>query len=62
VLAAVYADINRQTFPIPQGTKLPRAVKRARNNSYRIKKAGEHSIRHPTSPTINIRALQPRGA
>ncbi|HVI36755.1 MAG TPA: hypothetical protein VM684_11035 [Gaiellales bacterium] len=40
----------------------PRAVKRARHNSYRIKKPGEPaSTRHPAPATINLRGL-PRTA
>ena len=40
----------------------PRAVKRARHNSYRVKKAGEPaSIRRRTPATINLRGL-PRTA
>jgi hypothetical protein len=40
----------------------PRAVKRARHNSYRVKKLGEPaSARHPTPATINLRGL-PRTA
>jgi hypothetical protein len=41
----------------------PRAVKRARHNSYRVKKPGEPaSIRHRAPATITIRRLKPRSA
>ena len=35
----------------------PRAVKRGRHNSYRIKKPSETTTRHTGPATINIRAL-----
>lgn len=32
----------------------PRVVKRARHNSYRVKKPGQHGIRHHARPTIKL--------
>jgi len=32
----------------------PRVVKRARHNSYRVKKPGDHGIRHDGPPTIQL--------
>ncbi len=32
----------------------PRVVKRARHNSYRVKKPGDHGIRHDRPPTIQL--------
>ena len=32
----------------------PRVVKRARHNSYRVKKPGDHGIRHEGPPTIQL--------
>jgi hypothetical protein len=32
----------------------PRVVKRARHNSYRVKKPGQHSIRHDAPATIKL--------
>ncbi len=32
----------------------PRAVKRARHNSYRVKKPGQHGIRHDSPATIKL--------
>jgi hypothetical protein len=41
----------------------PRAVKRARHNSYRVKKPGEPaSTRHDGPATIRLHALNPRAA
>jgi hypothetical protein len=32
----------------------PRVIKRARHNSYRIKKPGQHGTRHNDPPTIKL--------
>jgi len=32
----------------------PRAVKRGRHNSYRVKKPGDHGTRHHGPPTIRL--------
>ncbi len=32
----------------------PRVVKRARHNSYRVKKPGDHGTRHDGPPTIHL--------
>lgn len=41
----------------------PRAVKRGRHNSYRVKKPGEPaSTRHHAPATIHIHQIQPRAA
>ena len=41
----------------------PRAVKRTRHNSYRVKKPDEPaSIRHDGPPTIHFHKLAPRAA
>ncbi len=39
----------------------PRVVKRARHNSYRVKKPGDHGIRHPGPATIKLANLRPLG-
>lgn len=41
----------------------PRAVKRARHNSYRVKKPDEPaSTRHERAPSIRIHTITPRAA
>jgi hypothetical protein len=35
----------------------PRVVKRARHNSYRVKKPGQHGTRHDAVPTIKFCSL-----
>jgi hypothetical protein len=32
----------------------PRVVKRARHNSYRVKKTGQHGTRHDAPPTVKL--------
>ncbi|MDQ3764275.1 MAG: hypothetical protein M3460_22660 [Actinomycetota bacterium] len=56
-------DIAALLIPPRRQRTCPRAVKRARHNSYRVKQPGEPaSTRHPRPPTINIRTLKPRPA
>ncbi|MDQ4033398.1 MAG: hypothetical protein M3332_14535 [Actinomycetota bacterium] len=57
-LPAHLAQIAALLIPPRRKRTCPRAIKRARHNSYRIKKPGEPaSTRHPRPPTINIRGL-----
>jgi hypothetical protein len=35
----------------------PRVVKRARHNSYRVKRAGDHGMRHAGPPAIKLANL-----
>lgn len=59
VLAGITAKIN----PKRRERTCPRAVKRARHNSYRVKKPGEPaSIRHAGPPTVRLYRIEPRAA
>lgn len=50
-------------LPTRRERTCPRAIKRARHNSHRIKKPGEPaSTHHPTPATISLRKLIPRTA
>jgi hypothetical protein len=52
------AEITDKINPERRNRTCPRAVKRARHNSYRIKKPDEpSSTRHPSPPTINEAVL-----
>ena len=42
-------DLNRR-----RDRSYPRAVKRGRHNSYRVKKPGDHGTRHCAPPTIRL--------
>jgi len=59
VLAAVRADITRKQNLNPQRRHrtYPRVVKRARHNSYRVKRAGDQGTRHAKPPTIKLANL-----
>ena len=62
-LPAHLAEIATLLIPPRRERTCPRAVKRARHNSYRVKKPGEPaSARHRAPATINIRRLQSRSA
>ena len=55
------AQIALLLIPDRRERTCPRAVKRARHNSYRVKNPGEPaSTRHRAPATINIRGLKPR--
>ena len=57
------AELTEKINPERRDRTCPRAVKRARHNSYRVKKPDEPaSIRHDGPPTIHIHALSPRAA
>jgi len=50
------ADITRTKHLNPQRRHrtYPRVVKRARHNSYRVKRASDHGTRHPGPATISL--------
>jgi hypothetical protein len=50
------ADItrNKHLNPERRHRTYPRVVKRARHNSYRVKRPGDHGIRHPGPATISL--------
>ena len=55
------ADITRpkNLNPTRRHRSYPRAVKRARHNSYRVKRPGDTGIRHTGPPTILLANLPP---
>jgi len=59
VLAAVRADITRKgnLNPARRHRTYPRVVKRARHNSYRVKRASDQGIRHGGPAAINLANL-----
>ena len=52
ILAAVMADITRTKHLNPERRHrtYPRVIKRARHNSYRVKRPGDHGTRHAARP------------
>jgi hypothetical protein len=62
ILAKVRADITRGKHlnPRRRHRTYPRAVKRARHNSYRVKRPADHGTRHGRPPTIILANLPGR--
>jgi hypothetical protein len=58
----VLAQITRKINPERRHRTCPRAVKRARHNSYRVKLPGDRSTRHNGPPTIRLHTITPRAA
>src|ERR1022692_2723513 len=56
ILATVMADITRQKHlnPRRRHRTYPRVIKRARHNSYRVKRPGDHGTRHSGPATIRL--------
>jgi len=54
-------DITREKNlnPPRRNGSYPRVVKRARHNSYRVKKPGDHGIRHDGPAAIKLVNLSP---
>jgi hypothetical protein len=54
------ADITRGSNlnPPRRDRTCPRVVKRARHNSYRVKRPGDHGIRHDGPPAIRLVSLR----
>jgi hypothetical protein len=50
------ADITRKKHlnPARRHRSYPRVIKRARHNSYRVKRPGDHGIRHSGPATISL--------
>jgi hypothetical protein len=61
-MAHVLADITAKLNPTRRDRSCPRAIKRARHNSYRVKRPDDRSTRHEGPPTINIRGITPIAA
>jgi hypothetical protein len=59
-LPTIHAEITRKINPVRRHHTFPRAVKRARHNSYRVKKPGKTGTRHPGPATIRLHTITPR--
>jgi hypothetical protein len=59
IRAAIMASISatRHLNPPRRHRTYPRAIKRARHNSYRVKRAGDQGIRHTEPPAIKLANL-----
>jgi hypothetical protein len=59
-VARVHADITRKKNLNPRRQRsYPRVVKRARHNSYRVKRPADTGARHTTPPTIHLVNARP---
>jgi hypothetical protein len=58
------ADITspRNLNPARRHRSYPRVIRRARHNSYRVKRPGDIGIRYHGPPTIRLVNLQPKSA
>jgi len=61
-LPHVLAEITRKILPPRRHRTCPRAIKRGRHNSYRIKQPEDRNTRHTGPPTINIRGITSHAA
>ena len=61
-LPHVLADITHKINPGRRDRSCPRTIKRARHNSYRVKRPNDRNTRHHRPPTINIRGITPTAA
>jgi hypothetical protein len=61
ILATVMAGITSKKHlnPRRRHRTYPRVIKRARHNSYHVKRPGDHGTRHPGPATIKLVGLQP---
>jgi hypothetical protein len=59
ILATVMADITRTKHlnPRRRHRTYPRVIKRARHNSCRVKRPGDHGTRHSSPATIKLASL-----
>jgi hypothetical protein len=59
ILATVMAGITRKKHlnPRRRHRTYPRVIRRARHNSYRVKRPGGHGTRHPGPATIKLASL-----
>jgi hypothetical protein len=51
----------RNLNPARRNRTYPRVIKRARHNSYRVKRPSDHGTRHTGPPTIRLVNLRPPG-
>jgi hypothetical protein len=54
ITAAALAEMLERLNPHRRMRTCPRVIKRARHNSYRVKRPSDISITHPRSPTIKL--------
>lgn len=59
IFVTVFTEILDKPKPERRMRTCPRVVKRARHNSYRVKRSADASITHASPPTIKLEGLPP---
>jgi hypothetical protein len=57
ITAAAFAEMLERLNPPRRLRNCPRVIKRARHNSYRVKRPGDGSITHTSPPTIKLEGI-----
>ena len=57
ITAAALAEMLERLNPVRRLRTCPRVIKRARHNSYRVKRPGDVSVTHARPPTIKLDGL-----
>ena len=57
--AAVFAEMLERLNPKRRMRTCPRVIKRARHNTYRVKRPGDVGITYTSPPTIKVEGLPP---
>jgi hypothetical protein len=55
--AAVFAEMLERLNPKRRMRTCPRVIKRARHNSYRVKRPSDVAVTHTSPPTIKLEGL-----
>jgi hypothetical protein len=57
ITAAALAEMLERLNPVRRLRTCPRVIKRARHNSYRVKRPGDFGVTHARPPTIKLDGL-----
>jgi hypothetical protein len=57
ITAAAFAEILERLNPQRRMRTCPRVIKRARHNTYRVKRPGDVAVTHTSPPTIKLEGL-----
>ena len=57
ITAAAFAEMLERLNPKRRMRTCPRVIKRARHNSYRVKRPSDIAVTHTSPPTIKIESL-----
>jgi hypothetical protein len=57
ITAAAFAEILERLNPHRRMRSCPRVIKRARHNTYRVKRPGDTSLTYTSPPTIKLEGI-----